>query len=204
MTLRFLLAAVFTCLAGAALSQQLPRLYDVTGVEAGDTLALRENPRATAGKLGDIPHDATGLEVIELSDSGDWARLSQGEVSGWSALRYLAPQAEVTGGYLAQPLHCFGTEPFWSMQSDGAGAVQYTRMGEAPVAMDMTNRVGELRFGPELADLAGESATATLALTGGLCSDSMSDALYGLNLGVLLRGEDGPEALRGCCSLVVP
>ena len=106
-------------------------------------------------------------------------------------------------GALPPGLACFGTEPFWTLRPDGGRAVFSTpdrrrRGAGAESRRSVTGIAGDQRRAL-IAEGDGRRITATIAP--GLCSDNMSDRLYGLTAMVVLEGEDVPELLTGCCSL---
>lgn len=200
------LALFLLALAGpaAAADVGLPALFDVAGVGAGDRLNVREGPDVSAAVVGSLPPDARGVEVIALDATGRWGQVNTGERAGWASMRYLAAQpATRTGpGSLPPGLACFGTEPFWLLRSDGAVATFSTPDGGeerlALTAALATGVAGDPRRA--LIAEAGERRI-TAAIQPGLCSDNMSDRLYGLAATLVVEGGDGPELLTGCCSL---
>ena len=85
-----------------------PDFYAVTGVAADDVLNIRAAPSARSEKLGEIPHDARGLENLgcqglpsfaewqamtgqqrQESRKDYWCRVKYEELEGWVAGRYL-------------------------------------------------------------------------------------------------------------------
>jgi hypothetical protein len=85
-----------------------PDFYAVTGVAADDVLNIRAEPSARSEKLGEIPHDARGLENLgclglpsfvewqamtgqqrQASRKDYWCRVKYQELAGWVAGRYL-------------------------------------------------------------------------------------------------------------------
>ena len=75
-------------------STNLPARFSVTGVAADDVLNVRAAPDPAAPILAELPPDATGVEVIALSDDGAWALLPRPEGQGWASTRFLAPNDE--------------------------------------------------------------------------------------------------------------
>lgn len=191
--------------ASQAAAQDLPALYDVSGVAANDVLNVREDPRATASRIGELAPDRTGVEVVELSSSGDWGRVNLGEFSGWVNMSYLAAQPVPEGTYFDRPLRCFGTEPFWTVIfTPGQPAAMTTPEG-AMAPMD---------FGTVLSPANGGASTAALGqdADGGShvalvrraeCSDGMSDGVYGLGFDLVSVTAEGGKVLTGCCTLAM-
>ena len=85
-----------------------PDYYAVTGVAADDVLNIRAAPSARSEKLGEIPHDASGLKNLgcrglpsfaewqamteqqrQQSRKDYWCRVKYQELEGWVAGRYL-------------------------------------------------------------------------------------------------------------------
>lgn len=93
---------------------ELPARFTVTGVAAGDTLAVRARPDGDARRLATLQPGATGVEVIRLNGDGNWGLVPLREGSGWVRMRYLAREAP-SPTPLPRPLFCRGTEPFWAL-----------------------------------------------------------------------------------------
>jgi len=201
--IRILIALLLT--VSAATAQTLPALHDVTGVAADDVLNVREAPRGTAGRLGEIPHDARGVEVVELSSSGDWGRVNLQERSGWVSMRYLAPGAGPDEGALLtdHPLWCSGTEPFWTLTSDGT-SLSWSEPGVDPFPLSQHTAAraeGRPAFRQAVDGVFEDGRTLTATIRTEVCSDGMSDRAYGLAIDLLMRGQDGSRLLTGCCSV---
>ena len=191
--------------AARAQAPTLPALHDVTGVTAPDVLNVRENPRASAGVLGALPADATGIEVVALSDSGDWGRVNLGERSGWVSMRYLvpAPGADAQALVFDRPLRCVGTEPFWTLASDGT-ALSWSRPGADPLPVEpqLTARAaGRPAYRDALDALIDGQDRLTAVVRSAACSDGMSDTAYGLSVDALVQDADGGRLLSGCCTI---
>ncbi|NNU79022.1 SH3 domain-containing protein [Halovulum dunhuangense] len=206
--IRLLIQAAALCLALPAAAQTVPWLHDVSGVAADDVLHVRENPRATAGLVGSLPPDATGVEVVALSESGDWAQVNIGEASGWVSMSYLAaqPGANADGTYFDRPLRCVGTEPFWTLNvTGGDGPVDLTQLSGASLTLspELRLRLANMAGAAQLLEAATpEGGRTTATLRRQQCSDGMSDRAYGLSLDMLIRGPGGDAAfVSGCCTL---
>ena len=188
--------ALLLLLTPAALpAQDLPALYDVTGVAVNDVLNIRAEPRADAARLGDLPPDAANVEVIQTADG--WGLVNAGEGAGWVAMRFLAPQAG--GDYaLSRSLSCFGTEPFWSLDftqgelarfSSPAWGISHYTVGLLQRSANRTDRY--LLQGGTLVAVIGRTA----------CNDGMSDRRFGLSVDLLPDVEGDAGLYSGCCSL---
>ncbi|WP_185968419.1 SH3 domain-containing protein [Paracoccus sp. M683] len=197
--MRLTVLALALLLASPALATQeyiLPTLFDVTDVAADDVLNIRAEPSASAAIIGQFVPDQTGIEVIEERDG--WGRVNSGEGSGWVSMRYLSYRTDVwQAGMLPASFACAGTEPFWGL------SVQQSRAILGGPDMDETPRRisavlgGDIFRDPSRAILA-EGLTASVVPQ--ICSDGMSDRLFGLRASVILHG-DQPRLLQGCCSV---
>ncbi|MCG6904209.1 MAG: hypothetical protein LJE68_16170 [Rhodobacter sp.] len=181
-----------------------PGYYRVTGVASDDTLNVRSDPSAGSADLGDLPHDATGIEVSETDASGKWGRIIWEEGNGWIAMRFLAPDAvaQVGGTALPAGLLCSGTEPFWSMQMSNASAT-YSDTSGAVLAMTLQGaRVAEGRQNfPVQTGFAGTDGSANALIAPALCSDGMSDRDYPWRVDLLISAGGTGRYLVGCCNL---
>lgn len=183
-------------LAAPALAEEmLPGLADVSGVAADDVLNIRARPNARAAIIGSFPPDAAGIEVIEARDG--WLRIALPEASGWISARYARLRPGLWQPDAVPPgLACHGTEPFWGLTLDGNTA-RFTTPESA------TRHTGLRILSPEGAGatphraLVAEGLVAMIAPAPALCSDGMSDALFGLEVGLVV----GERHLRGCCSI---
>ena len=101
-------------------AEDLPALFSVTGVASDDVLNIRAAPDPSSDILGALTPDATGIEVISESDG--WASINVEDRSGRVAARYLRPMGHAPWYQLQIPLHCAGTEPFWSLDIDPQAA----------------------------------------------------------------------------------
>lgn len=192
------IAALACLLSGPALATQeyiLPTLFDVSGVGAGDRLNIRAEPDARARIVGTLAPDATGIEVVE--EARGWGRVNVGEATGWVSMRYLSYRTDVwQPGAVPDGFRCLGTEPFWTVEVDRAGGqVRFSQPdGAESRALAAILDSGVFRD-PSRAVLAED---LTLVATPALCSDGMSDRLFGLRATLILR--DGqPRMLSGCC-----
>ena len=67
----------------------------MTGVAANDLLNIRAAPSANAEIIGTLSPRARHIEVVGYDDTGRWAQINTGEISGWAALRFLAYRVDV-------------------------------------------------------------------------------------------------------------
>ena len=199
--MKTVLAIAFCFVAGLANAQEvgldLPSLFSVSGVASDDTLNIRSEPNASAAIIGELAHDETRVEVVARSSNGRWGLVNTDEQSGWASLRFLEEQPFQQ--FPPSAFSCFGTEPFW--YSDTIGSMtEWSAIGEDPVTIP-TGWVGgsmmQDRFGLRA---LGPSTALTMVVRKSLCSDGMSDRLYGLEVDLVVDGFD-TQFYSGCCSL---
>lgn len=183
------------------LSQSVPQLHDVTGVAADDRLNIRASPSPHAERIGALPPDARGIEVVAVDETGRWGKINSGERSGWVNLRYLAPRGVHIDNYnLPVGLSCYGTEPFWSLTRSNGG-FDLEMLGDTlqtfqiEIAQD-SGIDGDLR---RMIHLQTQDMPATAFLYPASCSDGMSDRSFGLAISLMIS-LSGP-LISGCCSL---
>jgi uncharacterized membrane protein len=189
--------AVLLCLSiGLAVVPARGETVDVTGVAADDVLNLRAEPRAGAALVGALAPAASGVEA--LRQSGGWTYVRSGQMEGWASARYLRPALSFSGGPPPFPLHCVGTEPFWSLTLDGKRAIYRTpEIAEAasPVASLEPSRNSTIVWRVRPAD--GPIMSAVIEARQA-CSDNMSDTVYSFRIHAETR--DG-QLLSGCCEV---
>lgn len=198
--------AVLTLIAGPAAATQeyiLPTLFDVTGVAQNDVLNIRSAPNAQAVILGTLAPDAHNIEVVGFDETGRWAQVNAGPVSGWASARYLAYQVNIWMPHkLPVTLQCRGNEPFWSFRPQGDALVFST-----PDAPDLVMTIEEvLDTGvfrdPRRAVTAQDSAgSITAFIVPMACSDGMSDRAYGLDVTAVVKKSGLTQLLTGCCTI---
>jgi uncharacterized membrane protein len=185
--------------AGLAQAQDYPALHAVTGVAADDVLNIRERPDAGSPILGALAPDATGIEVVSVSDG--WALVNLEDSSGYAAVKYLARETAPDWNTLERPLTCLGTEPFWSLDIDpDAGTVTFSTP-EMP-AQDVPITV-TWPGAPWARSAALQLPDGIAVLSPAECSDGMSERSYGIAADLFLNGPDRLR-LSGCCQLAAP
>ena len=210
-----LLALLAVLLPVGALADPYPALHDVTGVAANDVLNIRTQPSARSQIIGGFGPFETGVEVIARSDDGKWGRVNTGERAGWTAMRFLARQPGQTDADWAyapdrlapRGLECFGTEPFWSLAIQPGGTLDYSALDHGDgiaepggfEAIASSAATGKRAFSGWL-DVETVSFTGIVGIE--ICSDGMSDRLYGFEIDLLVSGSEGTQLTTGCCRLV--
>lgn len=194
----FAALAISVALAGPAQATQeyiLPTLFDVAHVAADDVLNIRQQPNSSSPIIGTLAPDAKGIEVVQ--ESRGWGRVNSGEVSGWVSMNYLTYRTDVWNpGALPAHFRCLGTEPFWNISITG-DEIRYSDPEQTDTQpLHAVLDSGVFRH-PTRAILGGDM---TLITTPQLCSDGMSDRLFGLVATVIRQG-DHPIMLNGCCTI---
>lgn len=199
--LRFAILLLFWPLVAGADSYAppLPALYDVTDVAADDHLNIRLLPKADAPVIDTLDPGTTDLQVVGLSLQGNWAYISRGEMSGWVAFRFLQRQRTVkTSLGLPPTLRCFGTEPFWTITFNVDDITLSRPEGDATFPILSTSPSLEnaaVNVTGFLLNWMHDERRVRAHILPGLCSDGMSDTIYGLHY------VDTFMPNSGCCSL---
>ncbi|MFA3920023.1 SH3 domain-containing protein [Ruegeria hyattellae] len=173
-----------------------PRLYAVTGVAADDVLNIRSEPRASADKIGALAPGARDVEIVRRDRSGTWGRVNVMEHGGWVSMRYLAAQSPGFDAEYSGPLHCYGTEPFWSLSADPVGTAEFRFFDADPVALSAGARQPAMGYSDRLRFALGDTGLAIIRRAE--CSDGMSDNAFALEIDLIL---DENRFLTGCCSI---
>lgn len=182
----------------------LPGLADVVGVAANDSLNLRAASSAKAEIRGTLAPDAKGIEIIGFDQSGGWAEISRGELSGWASAKFLRLRGDSwAAGALPANVACYGTEPFWNLRRTADG-MEFSTPDSAPRKLEL-RRVMDRGLAEDAtrALIAGDAAgRVTAVIQPEICSDGMSDRRFGLSTIVILDGANSPSRmLSGCCSI---
>ena len=192
-TLFALVLIGFATLASAA-SEMWPSLYDVVDVASDDVLNVRSEPTAQSQIVGSLAHDATDIEVVELSDNG-WGRVNIGEGSGWVSMRYMDGIPRLSG-YFPPITSCYGTEPFWGLiyESDLV-TLSFPTGPDVTTSIQQTIDIWTLtRFG-----IAGDGLTGIIRHQS--CTDGMSDRRYGLSMDLMVQTNGEWAQYSDCCSI---
>lgn len=197
---RFWMLLMILFLPTAALAQDFPALHRVTGVSAGDVLNIRAEPSANAALVGHFARTAVGIEVIGLNDDRTWGLVRTGEGVGWSNMRFLTREHADPWHSGQHALTCQGTEPFWTFSFflPGNRAEFVAPYDSWEVRTDAPN-LPRTAFPTTLALPFRGARDGFAVVRNGVCSDGMSDRLYGLETQVYMRGQ--PNGLSGCCYL---
>lgn len=174
----------------------------VAGVEAGDALTVRAEPRGDAEALGALPPGALALATGETARSAvAWSRVATGELQGWVANRFLAPARFRTLDDADLPAEgiCAGAEPFWSARwADGTVTLAAPDAPDRALPITAVPRAEGRPFGV-IESAAPDGPHVLLSYAQTLCGDTMSDApsLGTARLFVIEGGET--RWYSGCC-----
>lgn len=188
-------------MAQAATAQDFPGLFRVSGVAADDVLNIRAEPSARAEILGSFAPGEAGIEVIGLSEDRRWGLVRTGDGVGWSHMRYMQRDVLESWAEGRTELDCHGTEPFWRMTFFlPTNRAEYVAPDDSFEVRTDAPYLPSTAHPPTLA-LAFEGARQGFAVVRqGICSNGMSEHLFGLETQVYWRGEIA--GLSGCCALV--
>lgn len=197
---RALVVAVAICAPFQVMADMFPALFSVVGVRSDDVLNVRAMPNATASELGYLEPDATGVEVIALSDNGRWGQVNMIERAGWVSMRYMTRDDAPEWFSGAAPLSCLGTEPFWSLKANLPG--DNVTFSTPELTLNLKTQANALPgtvFPRTLAVPLRGDAEGMVVVRAESCFDNMSDRAYGLT--ALLYRTDTAEGYAGCCLL---
>jgi uncharacterized membrane protein len=201
---------IFLVWGGVASASDLPTLYAVIGIPNDQVLAIQSAPAEESETLAAFRFNASGVEVVNFSKDGAWGQVNLAETSGWVLMKHLTPFPADT----ATRMTCFGNEPFWTLElgpettgtwktPDSDGMVSFKKADSGRIAS------GEIRM-TEASVLSGAHVPFEATITPQICSDGMSDRVFGLSTEILLKGysgfasPDGDQTRSGCCSISLP
>ena len=185
--------------AHGAYADSYPALFDVSGVAANDVLNIRSQPNAQSDIIGSFAHDRKRLEVLRLSPDQRWGRVGLGEHAGWIAMRFAVPVAGDDPQQFPQQMHCFGTEPFWSLSMTPSGTTYDALDAPPEVLTPITAMTASNGYFVSLTNGAGTQRHLTIARQA--CNDGMSDREFGLRLQMFAQQAAGNDLRTGCCTL---
>lgn len=202
---RISVSLALTCALGApSLAQTvLPTLFAGDGVSSGEVIDIHAEPNDTSPIIAHIPSDSRDIEVVAVDASKAWGRVNHAEASGWLPLERAAEQKDVwKPGELPRGTSCYGTEPFWSLQTLEDSAV-FSTIGEQATTLPNTGTFdsGQSNDQRRVSVFEDDALRLTLITSPGLCSDGMSDRAFGLTGHVIYEAGPLPDLLRGCCSI---
>lgn len=216
----FLVGTVFTAVIFISTAQaqtpDLPALYEISGLSAGEVLNIRAEPEIGTDVIGTLNADAHLQEVVALSTDGNWAQINTGEQSGWASTRFLTDAGGPRWWARDLPLTCFGTEPFWSSvifrNDPGSLTLKDQSQSSATGQSFSLGRFQQVWGNPQwnqpmnavmTFDDGGAQAVAVVRAES--CNDGMSDREYGLSVNLFVDDGSGKTSSAayygGCCSI---
>ncbi len=194
-----LICALF--IAQTAAAQDFPALFRVVNVSPGDVLNIRAEASARSAIVGHFQRTEVGIEVIGLSEDRRWGLVRTDEGVGWSSMRYLQAERSDSWRDGQQTLTCLGTEPFWTfhiyLPTQGAS---FDSLADGAFSLTTDPAPLPTTAGPYTMAVPFTGArSGMVVIRNGVCSDGMSDRLYGLEAQVYWRGQ--AQGLSGCCML---
>ena len=196
------LAAVLfglTCLTFPVAAQDLPALFHVVGVADNDVLNIRSTASAKSQIIGFFAPAEDQIEVITQDETGNWGLVNVGETSGWVSMRFLTASQPNDHGP-----SCFGTEPFWSahaLSQYQGRTLTFSLLGgpkETVPLIERRSRNDQMR---ESGSFTGQSLSGHYVISRQVCSDGMSDRVFGLTADFLINQNGEWTQYSGCCSL---
>jgi uncharacterized membrane protein len=190
--------SILAVLPAPAVADPFPAAFQVSGVAGNDVLNIRAEPDAAAPIVGELGPYQISVEVLRLSDDGNWGLVPLPEGKGWVSMRFL--QAMPSDPYeLPRPLTCIGTEPFWSLAALPRGAEWSTP--EEPRADLTITEEGVAPEGYRLRAEEGPTRVFHLSVLRQQCSDGMSDREFGFAAQLFVESPEGNRVHSGCCTL---
>lgn len=196
-----LLSLCLFLIPALAMAQGLPALFDVTGVADKDTLNVRTGPSTEFDILAKLPPDATGIEVVDTDNGGEWGLVNIDGESGWVSLHYMVRQPGQPETGLAPHLACSGTEPFWSFTLTPDRKAEMQRLETTISFADVLIVPSENRPDRHALFADGGDTVVTAMIGRNQCSDGMSDRAYGLGIDLLVTDKKAVKVYSGCCSV---
>lgn len=190
------------CLPAAAWADGFPARFDATGP---GLLTLRSAPSEAAGRITSMPSDREGIEVLALSEDGQWAESHFGHNPAWIPLARLSRQSDP----MAQdpPLTCYGVLPFWALSLPTRFFAEFEQPEQPHQPWQITGTsAAEGPNGPtRVWTFAGEERRANLVMRREACTLPMTERRFGLSATLTTVENMGEVHLHlGCCSLTSP
>ena len=192
------LFAFFLFIAGPVFAQDFPGRFSVTGVAADDRLNIRAAANANASIIGNLSPFAINVEVLETTRDGRWGKVGAGENNGWVSMRFLNATPDAPNDF-PRPFTCFGTEPFWSLNTTVRGD-EYNAPDTGRRDLTMLEHatssngfIAKFQEGPTL--------NRTIIIRRAACNDGMSDRDYGWEATLFNEAPDGNNVAAGCCTM---
>lgn len=200
--MRYLLILLAILMPATLIAETFPALYAVTGVEEDDVLNVRGAPDVSSAVIAELAPDSTDIEVVALDETERWGWINSSEQSGWVAMRFMRRQLSPGNSLLPRPLICFGTEPFWNLDIENGPIIELGWLGDTPLrffGLSITSSANSPDHFALIAESRGRTMNAIVQRQ--ICTDGMSDRVYGFGMSIVVNGLDEPLFYSGCCSL---
>jgi uncharacterized membrane protein len=191
-------------------SREKSERMEVVNVSDGDHLNMRDGPGASYAVKSSLPHNATGIRVLqwaeEYTGNSLWVKIAWQQRRGWVNSRFLhsyktvLPKKKKTTTKKTkrqQIFRCSGTEPFWN--------IKIHKYRTKVKILDGARFTVPITFQGEVYNTLGKS-TITTAKAGRRsvmivtdeqsCNDGMSNHQFEYKATVLINGN---QAYSGCC-----
>lgn len=182
-----------------AAAQDLPALFRVSGVDTNDVLNIRATASAQSQIIGFYPPFEDQIEVVAQDVTGRWGRVNTGETSGWVSMQFLTSSWPPHHGP-----YCFGTEPFWSalaLSQYQGRTLTFSLLGGLKETVPLIGRRSINSEARESGSFTGHTLTGHYVISRQVCSDGMSDRVFGLTADFLINQNGDWVQYSGCCSL---
>lgn len=184
-----------------SLTESLPALFTVSGVDENDMLNVRAGPGTDFEIIGKLEPDASGVEVVDTDPTGEWGLVNLDDRAGWVAMRYLVRGPGQPDHGLPNILTCGGTEPFWDFRLAPDRSAEFTRPDQQATFSNVHTVTSENRPDRHALFADGGNMVITAVVGRNLCSDGMSDRAYGLSIDLLVTDAAEVHVYSGCCSV---
>lgn len=191
-----LIAGIVSGLA-MSLAQATPPapVQDVTGVEWGDVLYIRQSATAAAPIVGAIPYNGRGIDLAGTA-SGGWVKVRYRDKEGFVAAKFLKPAAD-EGAPVPAALECHGTEPFWTIKIGPKDSTyQFQDEAKEPMALGPLTQAANRSDGWMAVGGSSKAPTAVFLSRAESCSNGMSDDVFPYS--ITAKVPNG-GVVSGCC-----
>lgn len=199
--IRILFLTFFVLITTPLMAQDFPGIFRVTGVTSDDVLNIRSEPSARSDIVGALTYNRTGVEVVGLSQDRRWGLVRNNEGAGWVSMRYMTRQDSRGWQQGEIELSCGGTEPFWTFNLFfPTNRAEYIAPDTSFEVRTSAPNMHMTSHPLTLASFMNGARNGMVVIRQGVCSDGMSDQVFGLETQIYWEGE--PSGLSGCCWLV--
>ena len=199
----FLLFGYSACAVSA--TDALPgsaEYLEVVSVKENDTLSMRQSENSQSGLVYKIPYNASGL--LKIDSTKGWVKISYNGYTGWASSKFLKKGAAPSvKSELSSELFCLGTEPHWTLGTDGNNLnlkkfdVSKTYIFDASIRKSLNDTgIWWLHAIDSAPSDEARNNISVLIKKDDQCSDGMSDSKYAYSIVVI---DSEATVLSGCC-----